>query len=268
MTRIFDALKKVQAAREPAILEPPYPAPPVVPVPPPHPAPAPLHVTRPAASHAGADRPRPMPVPGRFETVEVRELPEDLVRELTTLRIGLEAAVDDRSTRVIVFMSSQGGEGTSTIAAEFAILLASDPRSRTLLLEAHARRPSLAVRFGLDGSAPARRGEGGTLAVFPVTSEAQRRGLVTPTAIRDLLGSSAGAWDWVIIDGPPVLESPEATELATLASGVVIVVESGSTKRHVVTRAVDLLRKAGARVLGSVLNRRRLEIPEFIYRRI
>ena len=47
-----------------------------------------------------------------------------------------------------------------------------------------------------------------------------------------------------------------------------MVVQAGRTKRPVLSRSVDLLRKAGARVLGTVLNRRRLEIPGFIYRRI
>ncbi|MBI3538877.1 MAG: chromosome partitioning protein, partial [Candidatus Eisenbacteria bacterium] len=68
--------------------------------------------------------------------------------------------------------------------------------------------------------------------------------------------------------GPAILESPEATDFATLADGVVLVVRAGHTKRPVVARAVDLLRKSGARVLGTVLNRRRLEIPDFLYRRI
>jgi Mrp family chromosome partitioning ATPase len=48
----------------------------------------------------------------------------------------------------------------------------------------------------------------------------------------------------------------------------VLVVQSGIAKRPVVTRAADLLRRGGANVIGSVLNRRRHEIPEFIYRRI
>ena len=65
-----------------------------------------------------------------------------------------------------------------------------------------------------------------------------------------------------------MLESPDASALGALADGVVLVVQAGRTKRPVLTRAADLLRKAGARVLGSVLNRRVLEIPEFIYRRI
>jgi hypothetical protein len=67
---------------------------------------------------------------------------------------------------------------------------------------------------------------------------------------------------------PSVLYSAEAASLAAIADGVVVVVEAGRTKKPVLGRAVDLLRKAGARVIGSVLNRRQLEIPEFIYRRI
>jgi Mrp family chromosome partitioning ATPase len=53
-----------------------------------------------------------------------------------------------------------------------------------------------------------------------------------------------------------------------VAEGVVVVVQAGRTKRPVLARSIELLRKAGGRVLGTVLNRRRLEIPGFIYRRI
>jgi Mrp family chromosome partitioning ATPase len=31
---------------------------------------------------------------------------------------------------------------------------------------------------------------------------------------------------------------------------------------------MEILRRSGANVLGTVLNRRRLEIPDFLYRRI
>ena len=78
------------------------------------------------------------------------------------------------------------------------------------------------------------------------------------------LGAQPVSWT----DGPPVLESPDAASLAAVADGVAIVVQAGRTKRPVLSRSVDLLRKAGAHVLGTVLNRRRLEIPGFIYRRI
>jgi Mrp family chromosome partitioning ATPase len=56
--------------------------------------------------------------------------------------------------------------------------------------------------------------------------------------------------------------------LSAIADGVVLVVQAGRTKRPVLSRAVELVGKAGGRVLGCVLNRRQLEIPEFIYRRL
>ena len=193
------------------------------------------------------------------------------------LRIGLEAALPELSSRSVLFQSSQGGEGATTIAAQFATLLAGDARVRPLLVDLHARRPGIGARFGIGGtSAPvhgvarasANEADDQTLAVLPLPESIAQRGYVTPDAVRALLASVAGHFDWILFDGPPVLESAEAVELAALMDGVVVVVEAGNTKRPVVTRAVELLRKGNARVLGSVLNRRRLEIPDFIYRRI
>ena len=77
-----------------------------------------------------------------------------------------------------------------------------------------------------------------------------------------------GSFEWVVIDGPSVVESPDAASLAAQVDGVIMVLHAGRAKRPVVTRAVDMLRKSGGRVLGTVLNRRVHEIPGFIYRRI
>jgi len=70
------------------------------------------------------------------------ELPTDVVREMTGLRISLEVALTQRIPRTVMFIASQGGEGTSTLAAQFAQSLASDERLRVLLVDAHVRRPA------------------------------------------------------------------------------------------------------------------------------
>ena len=106
------------------------------------------------------------------------------------------------------------------------------------------------------------------LAAMPVTEEAVQSGNVPAPVIRAALQSAVGAFDWVIVDGPPVVESPDAATLATLVDGVILVLHAGRAKRPVVARAVEMLRKAGGHVLGTVLNRRVHEIPGFIYRRI
>jgi Mrp family chromosome partitioning ATPase len=281
MTRIFDALRKVQAAH--SAVAPAAPVTPVAPVPPPaaHPAPPPPAL----AAHARPASPAhtvgsPVSPAGfaalpHVETVVPPRLPDEVARELMMLRIRLDAMFEERTSRVVMFVSSQSSEGTSTVAAEFAIALATDGRQRVLLADFHARRPILAERLGLDpdAAAPAQRphlrlGETPELAVLRIDERSVRNGALHPEWARSRMTAVASLYDWVVIDGPPVLESPDAVEIAALADGVVLVVQAGVAKRPVVARAADLLRRGGARVLGTVLNRRRLEIPEFIYRRI
>ena len=88
--------------------------------------------------------------------------------------------------------------------------------------------------------------------------------IVRPDAIASRLGPDA-VHNGLLAEADP-LPALELEDIA--ADGIVLVVRSGHTKRPVVSRAADLLRKSGARVLGTVLNRRRLEIPDFLYRRI
>ena len=81
---------------------------------------------------------------------------------MTGLRISLEAALTQRIPRTVMFLASQGGEGTSTVAAQFAQSLAGDERLRVLLVDAHVRRPAYGpdgiARGGSPGASPRRAG--------------------------------------------------------------------------------------------------------------
>jgi Mrp family chromosome partitioning ATPase len=263
MTRIFEALKKTQPA--PAAV--PFPQPPAKTGPGPS-TPAQLQSV---LGRAAAVVARTEPEPAVVEEVLAAPLAADVIRELAALRVSLEAALEERPTRVVLFMSSIGHEGTTTVASQFASLLANDPRVRVLALDLNPRRPALASRFARDAARAHGRGEPpgeqGRLGLMRLGPHSPGAG-VAPVAARALVTSVVGSYDWVIVDGPPILDAPEMTDIAPLVDGVVLVVRSGHTKRPVVTRAVDLLRKSGARVIGTVLNRRRLEIPGFLYRRI
>jgi Mrp family chromosome partitioning ATPase len=269
MTRIFDALRKAQSSH------------PVAPVPPPAAHPpgpsAPAVHGRGAATHtvASAVVPAGFAALPHIDTVVPVALPADVMRELAMLRIRLDAMLEDRNSRVIMFCSSLSAEGTSTVASEFALALAADGHQRVLLADFHAQRPVIGHRFGVDpdSKVPARRphlrlGEEPELAVLRIDERSVRHGALHPEWARARVAAVSSLYDWVVLDGPPVLESPDSVDIAALADGVVLVVQAGVAKRPVVARAAELLRRGGARVLGTVLNRRRLEIPEFIYRRI
>lgn len=267
MTRIFDALKKAQAGR-------PLPEPPSLggmeAVPPPE-----LREVRPAPHRPEIDaggEATPLIVPIQPAV----ELPDEVTREMTKLRVSVEALLSDRTPRSVMFVSSQGHEGTSSVAYQFAFTLAGDPRLRALFVDAHARRPSLHAETGAraTGAHPAIAAEvsrdpaARCLDAWPLGEQFRDAGVLSPALVREVIEWGSGRYDWIVFDGPPALESPDAASIAAATDGIIVVVEAGRTKRPVLQRSVELLRKAGGQVLGSVLNRRRLEIPEFIYRRI
>jgi Mrp family chromosome partitioning ATPase len=174
-----------------------------------------------------------------------------------------------------MFLAAQGGEGTSTVATQFASSLAADPRLRVLLVDVHARRQAHAAdgRSRIAGAGSAAPPLGGAAAapradLMPVQEAVTSAGGAAPQVLRDILQAVAGGYDWVLLDGPPVLESPDAAPLGQATDGFIVVVQAGRTKRPVLARTVDLVNRSGGRVIGMVLNRRRLEIQEFIYRRI
>jgi Mrp family chromosome partitioning ATPase len=256
MTRIFDALKKAQTPIVSPVTPIPAPAAPPLPIVTPGTAPPPMAPTR--VSH-------PLTALPRIDVIHVPALDEQDTRELATLRIGLDSALAGGG-RTVMFASSQGGEGTSTVARRFAALLAGEHGRRVLLVDLHGRRPALSQWMDREIAHPAPGAA--ELSVLPLPADVRARGAMTAATGRPLLEALGQAFEWVVLDGPPVLGAPESVELAALADGVVLVVQSGSAKRPVVSRAASLLRAGGARVLGTVLNRRRHEIPEFIYRRI
>jgi capsular exopolysaccharide synthesis family protein len=263
MTRIFEALKKSQA--EPARPE------------------LPSTGRSPAAPQERAAVRPSEPRSPALDPVVLPPIPEDFVIKLTHLRYALESALADRPRRVLALCSAQQREGTSTVACSLARVLAQDERARVLLVDAHVRRPGLGPLLGLQPEATLRDVLSGraelarqmavverrNLRVFCTRTDRQAAGTPFPLAeFRELLAGAGSAFDWVLLDVPPVLETADAAAIAALADASVLVMRAGHVKRPVVARAAEVLRKAGARVVGTVLNRRRLEIPEFIYRRI
>src|ERR1051326_7416547 len=124
MTRIYDALKKAESNRQrlglgPASL-----------------GGMPGHDPGAGWGHAQAEPTlTPLPLIGGVE------LTEDSIRETTGLRVNLESVLPDRNVRSVMFSSAQSGEGTTTVALQFAQTLAHSG-ARVLFVDANARRPA------------------------------------------------------------------------------------------------------------------------------
>lgn len=283
MSRIRDALSKIEGEVRPLAPEPYAPASYEAPAYAPDPYAPAAYDAAPAYDPSPLEMPHPLAPEAPTGDV-LPGIPGDFHRELSGLRFTLETALPDRATRVVQFAAAVEGEGTTTVAATFARILAQDPSQSVLLVDANLRSPGIGQFFGVPArpglrelaGAPGADLESSLVAVerwnlhvltaLPVAAEHGQ--LFQADALRDFWARHGRHYRWVIIDAAPVLDAPETATLGTTVDTTVLVIQAARTKRGIVQRAMDVFAKAGAPVLGAVLNRRRHDIPEFIYRRL
>jgi len=98
-------------------------------------------------------------------------------------------------------------------------------------------------RSGLSAKAYARKHRLSIHALY----QARRR-------LREVLDALCQRFDWVLLDSPPLASVTDALLLARQADTTVMVVQHNKADRKLVRRAITSLRRAGADLLGAVLN--------------
>lgn len=197
---------------------------------------------------------------------------DDLARErYHTLAVRTMNLAARRDLKTLLITSAGQGEGKTTVALNFAWVLAKPGERRVLLIEADMRRPSICRTLGL---APPnglvdlldRRS---TLPEAAVRVDPNRLYLLAAagsgrqsldstadffasTRIEDTLADLKRQFDVVVIDSPPITEFADAQRLAVLADATMLVVQAGRTSHAAVTDALKLVPKE--RRLGIVLN--------------
>ncbi len=186
--------------------------------------------------------------------------------------MGLGAAV-----RTLYFTSCFAGEGKTTALLEAAYGLAIHGSSTTLLIDGNSDNPCLHGEFGM----PNRTGFRDVLrgaaalheAIHPTAHEnlfvlpcGNGKATLNTTALETVLQTLADNFDFVLIDGKPLLSSSEVSATAPKLDAVLLVVECEKTKWEVVQLAQDKLATVDVKNTGIVLNRRRFYIPKPIYR--
>ncbi len=197
------------------------------------------------------------------------------------LKSNLLTRYPDGSIKTILFAATAHGEGASTTAVNFAASLARDSQLKVLLIDVNLRTPSLHDVFKIDhtyglSDLVAENGRGspikvglGNLYVIPCgRPQSDPVTLLGSNGFDQFLKRMSDGYDYVVLDAPPLLGIPECRVLCAKVNGVVLVIESGRTRRQVALSAKKQLEEAGGKLLGVVLNRRRYYIPEFISRRL
>jgi capsular exopolysaccharide synthesis family protein len=274
MSKIFDALQKGSTpdkpSREPAPDRPEREA-------------EARSGREPAETAAPAVRREPAPPPPPETGEPEADYSDDaFTRKLANLQANLEQILADRGSKTVIFAASSPGEGASTVSARFAQLLAEDPRMRVAYLDADFRNEGSRALDTVSEAGLASLLRGQTTLERALRRTARGRLDVLPSegvdpkayqfcaeeTLRPVLESLRGSYHYTILDAAPILTAPETAVAAALTDGLVLVVRAGRTKREIVKRSIEQLRKYDVRVLGVVMNRQRYVIPEFLYRRL
>lgn len=199
--------------------------------------------------------------------------------ELKSLSGALIANAGEGEIRTLLVTSSHAGEGKTLAAVGLAGALAEHLHSRVLLVDANFGAPRLQQLYSL----PAAPGladvlsSGGACRPLLHGTEHASLNVVTTTGLRGSVGRREAAvlqqllaelkadFDYVVVDGSHYFASSDVALFAQLFDGIAFVIQCEKTRWEVVQQASDGLRKAGGRLLGAVLNRRRYYIPRKLY---
>lgn len=197
-----------------------------------------------------------------------------LRNQLQNAKLMAELCRPDAPQRIGV-VGCHAGAGASTVALNLALLLRERQPQPVWLVEADLRQPVLGRWMGHAGGALNRLAEDqGTLAGSGLTDAATGLHLVTAApAAQPLLTLQQLAGrllqppgDRLVVDLPPLLETPDAVLLAPQLDGVLLVLEAEGTRWEVAREARQRLAAAGATVIGAVLNKKPHPIPNWLYR--
>jgi capsular exopolysaccharide synthesis family protein len=190
----------------------------------------------------------------------------------------------DRLIKTILFTGIRHGIGVTSTVIKFATSLAKTTGLKVLVIDANLKTPDLHRKFSIvndRGMAELLTGDGnqafqfkrvgqGQLYVFTCGKNCSEEiSNFESDRFDKLLQAARDKFDYIILDSAPVTRFSETQTISKKVDGVILVIESGKTRRQVAQRAREELEKAaGDRLLGVVLNKRKFHIPEWIYKRL
>jgi polysaccharide biosynthesis transport protein len=190
---------------------------------------------------------------------------------LRNTKLAADVVLQDRPCKVLGFASVLPGEGKTTVAANFAALIAANGL-RTLLIDGDLRNPGLTRGLSLTpdkGLVEAIIGDqrwqstimvdrSTNLAIIPASVRpglSHTSELISGPGMRNLLAEARKSYDYIIVDLPPLGPVIDTKAFAPLADGFVLIAEWGETPRALVRAMLQGEPQISGRLLGMILNK-------------
>ncbi len=207
----------------------------------------------------------------------------NLEREMSALYQSINSLLPGLAHRVIQFVSSHQGEGTSSVIREFARVATTLMGRSVLLLDidrTHVKEPNFygcAAPSYMDevikGNVPVDQAICRVDETMLFVSPLFQHSVLTPQKLGS--GATDRLWeqlrerfDYVLIDSPAISVSSDGLAIVRKVDGVIFVVEAENTRWSIAQTAKEKIVSHGGNILGIVFNKRRFYTPEWVYKKI
>lgn len=185
------------------------------------------------------------------------------------LASSLSGVLQSERSRVVTFMGAAARVGTSTVCEGLARSLAGSGEKVFLIRLSgdSASRPAVEINGWADIVPLARETDGNPFMIVDISvSQIPQSAASHQAFFSELLKGLQKEFTRIIWDVPPAEQCPLSRVVARYSDGVVLVVHAGRTRWHAAKHSMESLQFSGARILGVVLNRKKMYIPGWIYR--
>ncbi|MBI2498548.1 MAG: polysaccharide biosynthesis tyrosine autokinase, partial [Opitutae bacterium] len=185
------------------------------------------------------------------------------------LQTNLNLALRAGQPSALVVLSSGPGEGKSTTLRQLALCMAA-AGERVLLVDSDVRRPTqhkLAGRPREPGltdivlnraawTDAVKRDKSGLLDFLPCGAAANNvtLSLLYANKLRELVGDFKRRYDRILFDSPPVIGVSDASVLASISDGVILLIQHRRNPESMVQRARQIIEGLKVPIIGVVLN--------------
>jgi tyrosine-protein kinase Etk/Wzc len=206
----------------------------------------------------------------------VREAPYSIISEsYRRCRTNLKLSGAVESLKTLLVTSGMAGDGVTSVAANLASTFVAEDK-KVLLIDANFRHSSLRTLFPrAGGEEAAEQFDFGLSSVL--MNQCSHKEAIRPSGIegldiigsgplpgnpaelldsarmQDLIKEQRKAYDYVIIDGPPVLLVSDSKSLAKLVDGTLLVFNAAATRRGAAQRSINEIKEVGGTIVGCVL---------------
>ncbi len=192
-----------------------------------------------------------------------------LAEAVRSLRTSLRFSTREGAPKSTFITSSAAGEGKSTVALNLATAYA-QAGNKVLLIDADLRNPSLHKLFKIEnynGLTNYLAGGGSTSDVYNSTMiknlSITTSGPIPPDPVELLSGQRMGTllndastdFDYIIIDGPPVLGLADALVISGLCDATILAIEAGKTRKVTLMKSLKRLERTHSNIVGLLFTR-------------